>query len=766
MKLETFFEKFELFADAPNAVGKMRELVLQLACSGRIANQDAADQPSSELLTEIFEVRDRFIKEGKGKSRVEGTMILAGDKMAIPSTWTRCMISEVCDLQTGATPSRQVSTYFGGDIPWLVSGDINRGEIHECEGRITDSGLRDSNCKLIPKNSVLIALNGQGKTRATVALLRIEAALNQSLVAMIPYSPTRLLPEYLFWNLRGRYYAIRDITGQDQRRGLNMKLVGQLSLPIPPLAEQKRIVARVEELMALCDRLEAQQQERDIRHAALARASLARFAEAPTPANLDFLFHKSYTITPTDLRKSILTLAVQGKLVPQDPSDEPAQELLAGMARRKTQTVKSGASKPIGRLRPISESDIPNELPESWVWVRAESICEVIVDCPHSTPIFVSSGVICLDTNSFKQGQLIPHKIRYVSEETYEERVRRLVPRAGDIVFAREGSVGESVIVSEGIRCCLGQRVMLFRLMPELSPQFVRMALSEASSLDRLLALHKGIGAKHVNVADMRNALLPLPPLAEQRRIVAKVDQLMALVDRLETQLSKAKIKSAALLDAVIHGLLNPTAEIIDLASYRAAIGCYAISKMQGKRYFGRTAAMKVLYLAQAHVGLELGLKPIREAAGPFDSWLYRFEEEGEREAWFKVVDDTTVGGKKKIEYRPGRALAEQSAQAERLFTVEQRKEFDRLLALFSDRTTEEAEIIATLFAAWNDFLIDGHVPSDDEIVREVRENWHEKKGRFTPVLLRKWLGWLRQNDLIPQGRAPRTAHQTQLPLN
>ena len=171
MKLEMFFEKFNQFADAPNAVAKMRELVLQLACSGRIADQDPADQPSSELLSEIFEVRDRFIKAGKGKSRVEGSMITAGDTMDIPRTWTRCMISEVCNLQTGATPSRQESKYFGGEIPWLVSGDINRGEILECEGRITDSGLRDSNCKVIPQNSVLIALNGQGKTRATVALL-------------------------------------------------------------------------------------------------------------------------------------------------------------------------------------------------------------------------------------------------------------------------------------------------------------------------------------------------------------------------------------------------------------------------------------------------------------------------------------------------------------------------------------------------------------------------------------------------------------------
>ena len=124
-----------------------------------------------------------------------------------------------------------------------------------------------------------------------------------------------------------------------QRSQLEQKLLTSIPIPLPPLAEQKRIVAKVDELMALCDRLEAQQQERETRHAALARASLARFADAPTPANLDFLFHKSYAIPPADLRKSILTLAVQGKLVPQDPNDEPAHE-----ACRRARTAKDAAS--------------------------------------------------------------------------------------------------------------------------------------------------------------------------------------------------------------------------------------------------------------------------------------------------------------------------------------------------------------------------------------------------------------------------------------
>ncbi len=218
MTKDTFFEKFDQLSCAPNAVAKMRELVLRMATSGRIAAQDPTDSPASELLAEMFAIRDGLIRDGAARSREVGIPITAGDTIDIPPSWARCMMAEVCDLQTGATPSRQETSNFGGDIPWLVSGDVNKGEIFECDGRITESGLRNSNCKLIPSNSVLIALNGQGKTRGTVAILRMTAALNQSLVAMTPYSAQLLLPEYIFWNLRGRYYAIRGITGQDQRR--------------------------------------------------------------------------------------------------------------------------------------------------------------------------------------------------------------------------------------------------------------------------------------------------------------------------------------------------------------------------------------------------------------------------------------------------------------------------------------------------------------------------------------------------------------------
>ncbi len=163
--------------------------------------------------------------------------------------WQMQKIGDVCRLMTGGTPSRTKPEYFGGEVRWLVSGDIHQGEIVDCEGRITEAGMKSSNAKWLPVNSVMIALNGQGKTRGTVALLRTRATCNQSLVSIYPNEPEKLLPEFLYANLHGRYQEIRQMTGDsgNDRRGLNMVLIRNIEIPIAPLSEQQRIVRILDE---------------------------------------------------------------------------------------------------------------------------------------------------------------------------------------------------------------------------------------------------------------------------------------------------------------------------------------------------------------------------------------------------------------------------------------------------------------------------------------------------------------------------------------
>ncbi len=163
------------------------------------------------------------------------------------------LIGDLFDLNTGGTPSKKKSEYFSdGEIPWLVSGDIHQQEIIDCAGRITEEGYKNSSAKYLPINSVLIALNGQGKTRGTVAMLKFKATCNQSLVSIYPKNSTTILPEYLYFNLKNRYSEIRKITGDsgNDRRGLNMPLIRKISFSYPEnIEEQSKYIEKSKNLI-------------------------------------------------------------------------------------------------------------------------------------------------------------------------------------------------------------------------------------------------------------------------------------------------------------------------------------------------------------------------------------------------------------------------------------------------------------------------------------------------------------------------------------
>jgi len=182
-----------------------------------------------------------------------GDINLSGDRYRVAAirpngTWPVVKLGDVCSFMTGGTPKSTIKEYYqNGTVPWLVSGDIHMGEISDCEGRITEKGVQDSNVRYLPENSVLIALNGQGKTRGTVAILRMpKATCNQSLVAISPLSSSGLIPEFLFYVFREMYEQIRALTGDEQRSGLNMPILRMIEIPLPPLDEQERIVVELD----------------------------------------------------------------------------------------------------------------------------------------------------------------------------------------------------------------------------------------------------------------------------------------------------------------------------------------------------------------------------------------------------------------------------------------------------------------------------------------------------------------------------------------
>jgi type I restriction enzyme, S subunit len=172
----------------------------------------------------------------------------------LPDAWRLVKTGEICILKTGGTPSKSDLSNFGGDIKWLLSGDINQGEIFDCKGRISQMGLINSNATLLPADCVLIALNGQGKTRGSVALLCVEATCNQSLVAFIPIERSTLLPRFLLYQLQMRYQEIRNLTGDNHRSGLSLNILNNLDIILPDYSEQHRIAAQLKEKFAAVEK--------------------------------------------------------------------------------------------------------------------------------------------------------------------------------------------------------------------------------------------------------------------------------------------------------------------------------------------------------------------------------------------------------------------------------------------------------------------------------------------------------------------------------
>jgi type I restriction enzyme S subunit len=541
MRANPVTKHLHLISSAPDNVKKLRNLILGLAISGKLTQKSGNLEPVKSLLE-----RNNLLKNRNAAHLLK--------EFILPDTWCWVRINELCDLRTGATPSTARRDYFGGNIKWLVSGDIHKREIYDCEGRITKQGLDNSNCKILPENSVLIALNGQGKTRATVAILRVPATCNQSLVAITPKSTDILIPEFIYLNLRYRYYEIRDITGQKQRRGLNMALVGDLSVAVAPIDEQHRIVAKVEELMAFCDRLEAREADAVSAHETLVKALLGTLTQSQTAEefqenwlriakNFNVLFTTKASLDT--LKQTILQLAVMGKLVPQDPKDEPAREFLKRIKTEKEKIFNAGKIKKEKTFSSITDAEKPFDLPKGWEWVRLEEISNKITK--GSSPKWQGvqyttnpSDVLFVTSENVGSYKLQLDEPKYV-EKKFNEIEPRSILKSGDFLMNIVGaSIGRTAIYNINKLANINQAVCLIRFgSTEINNTYFLHFFNSATCIEYMFDKQVDNARANLSMGNIAKFLIPVPPLAEQQRIVAKIDEMMTLCDNMKERIAK-----------------------------------------------------------------------------------------------------------------------------------------------------------------------------------------------------------------------------------
>jgi type I restriction enzyme S subunit len=507
MTLAAFFEKFDRFADVPNAVAKMRGLLIHFAVSGKLVPNDLSEKPIGLKLS--------------------GTS--TGDSV-LPANWRSGILGDAFTFE------------YGDNLPAPKRTETGEYPVYGSNGIV---GTHDT--YLTKEPAIIVGRKGSAGA--------LNIATGPSWTTDVAYfvRPPREI------DLRFTYYLFStlrlDELGKGIKPGLSRKEAYALPIVLPPLAEQKRIVAKVDELMALCDRLEAQQQERETRHAALARASLACFADAPAPANLHLLFHPSYTIPPADLRKSILILAVQGKLVPQDPTDEPAEELLS--------TIRGAANVSGYRGRTNSEDDdnpkfvahVPDELPAGWGVCPLECLFRFI-DYRGRTPLRRPSGVRLITAKNVKKGFVSNEPIEFVDEALYPKWMTRGFPKTGDLLFVTEGhTMGFVGMLNFDFKYALAQRTIdLQPFCDDYGAFYLYYLLSEPFQT-AVVSNTTGSAAQGIKAAKLKRIRVVVPPLAEQHRIVAKVGHLMSLVDHLETQLAATRTTAEKLMDALVAEL-------------------------------------------------------------------------------------------------------------------------------------------------------------------------------------------------------------------
>lgn len=263
------------------------------------------------------------------------------------------------------------------------------------------------------------------------------------------------------------------------------------------------------------------------------------------------------------LRQKILDLAIRGKLVPQDPNDEPASLLLERIRAEKERLIKEGKIKRSKKTTEDDKIEAPFEIPESWKWVRLCGITELIEDCPHSTAKDEGYGYPLIRTPNVGEGYLILDGVHRVSETVYNKRNARAVPETNDIIYAREAPAGNAAVVKENEIVCLGQRTVLIRpLKKYINSKLLAYFIISPHSKNSLISKAVGSTATHVNLENIRPFNIPIPPLSEQKRIVEAIERWFTLIDELESNeddllkaIDKAKSK---ILDLAIHGKLEP----------------------------------------------------------------------------------------------------------------------------------------------------------------------------------------------------------------
>ena len=485
---------------------ELKNSILQLAIQGKLVEQRPEEGTAEELFAQIQAEKQQLVKAGKIKKEKPLPPITEDEKpFDIPESWRWVRVQEIVSLNPKNNLSDELEVSF---IPMALVedgyhnkhsfeirkwGDIKKGFTHFAEGDIGIAKITP--CFQNRKSVVFRNLkNGYGAGTTELSVVRCLGDL--------------LSRDFLLWFFKSAYFienGVKSFTGTAGQQRIHKDYLTMCVFPLPPLGEQKRIVAKIEELLPLVDRYEQ------------AWSKLEQL-------NSRF---------PEDMKKSLLQYAIQGKLVEQCPEEGTAEELFAQIQAEKQQLIKAGKIKKEKPLPPISEDEKPFDIPESWMWVRWGDLSKSI-QYGYNAPAQKSGRIKMVRISDIQDGKVLWDTVPYC--EIKKEDIPEYLLGANDILFARTGgTVGKSYLVKEVPEEAIYAGYLIrTQYSSLLSSKYLKYFMESPLYWEQLRTGTIATAQPNCNGKTLSKMILPLPPLAEQKRIVEKLDQLLPLCERLK----------------------------------------------------------------------------------------------------------------------------------------------------------------------------------------------------------------------------------------
>lgn len=602
-----------------------------------------------------------------------------------------------------------------------------------------------------------LVISGINAAKGAIAVYDGE----EDVLATIHYSayqfnPDRISVDFLKWFFKSAEFA--DLLKEQVAGGIKTELKPKHILPLqvklPKLPEQLELANR-----------------------------LNQFQYKHSNFEQEITYQESLIV---QLKQAILQEAIQGKLTVDwraaHTDVETASELFQRIQAEKTRLTATKKLRPEKPLPEITPDEIPFEIPKGWEWCRLEALIE---EKPRNgvslKPVKYITGAKTLKLSATSSGIFDDTQIKYLDLKVDQDS--HLWLRDGDILIQRANSlerVGTAAVYrGANLEFIYPDLMMKCRTVFPESTDFLYYVISSRTIRDYFKSKASGSAGNmpKINQGTVTSALIPLPPLAEQTALVEKVEALMTVCRALEVEIEHARAHAAYLLQAVLREAFSgklvvqnandkPAPAETNVIPFPVRIGSISATDLHAGilalayqrhapnprhlAHFGHVKAEKIAHLVEAHLGIDLERAPVKAARGPNDyPHLKKVESRARKANWFDVQQQQADGPYVFHKRHGFDALLDKTTAA----LGERAAEVDSLISLLLPMDTRQAEIVATLYAAWNNLLLFGSSPSDEEIVHEARENWHESKLKIERERFLKALVWMREHDLMPAGR-------------